>query len=608
MSVADQVAKAPVCPICGSIMVKRNSARGPFWGCGEFPNCRGTRPGDVDTQSKASKTTDYEPILKMKGSDEQEAIFKAMSNGKTHIVVNAGPGTGKSWTMIQGALRLPKDVKARYMAFNKHINKEISGKLAASGCRNVVSSTFHGFGYGILRKRFKNIGDPNENKMTEILEHLSPEPLYAKSQWRKNLNLTNKIVNLIKNYLMDYTDPDFPNEIEDLLDYHGVEFHNGVVYSQSGSANTVGSLPDALNLIPEAMNMCLDSAATNFDYNDMLWLPVVLDLEFDQYDLLITDESQDLNILQHTMALKAGASGRIVVVGDKHQSIYGFRGASTESMEILTDTLRKTAKGVTEFPLTITRRCPKTHVWMAQTLFPEIQPLDDAPMGEILTMKPELASAAMKIGDLVLCRVNKELISEAYKLIRRGVRPSIKGRDIGKGLMTLLDSLMNKCANENKIRTNTYFKESLPISLQVIAAQLDAYRIEEEMKLAPLGEKAAGRIETLRDKCACLMEFITNSTSVEEMRQRINYLFSDDEKSANVVTLGTVHRTKGLEAERVFVLRPDLIPHPASKKDWEMLQEKNLAWVASTRAKFDNATGAPGTIIFCGSIPSIYGA
>ncbi len=34
---------APNCPICGAPMRKRASAKGPFWGCGGYPQCKGTR-------------------------------------------------------------------------------------------------------------------------------------------------------------------------------------------------------------------------------------------------------------------------------------------------------------------------------------------------------------------------------------------------------------------------------------------------------------------------------------------------------------------------------------------------------------------------------------
>jgi four helix bundle suffix protein len=35
---------APDCPLCGEPMRRRRSAKGDFWGCSAFPDCRGSRP------------------------------------------------------------------------------------------------------------------------------------------------------------------------------------------------------------------------------------------------------------------------------------------------------------------------------------------------------------------------------------------------------------------------------------------------------------------------------------------------------------------------------------------------------------------------------------
>ncbi|MEO0017151.1 MAG: hypothetical protein RLZZ522_434 [Verrucomicrobiota bacterium] len=40
---------APTCPGCGLPMRKRNSQRGPFWGCTGYPQCKGTRQIDSVT-------------------------------------------------------------------------------------------------------------------------------------------------------------------------------------------------------------------------------------------------------------------------------------------------------------------------------------------------------------------------------------------------------------------------------------------------------------------------------------------------------------------------------------------------------------------------------
>jgi len=39
-----QAAGAPECPQCGEPMRRRRSARGDFWGCPAYPDCKGTRP------------------------------------------------------------------------------------------------------------------------------------------------------------------------------------------------------------------------------------------------------------------------------------------------------------------------------------------------------------------------------------------------------------------------------------------------------------------------------------------------------------------------------------------------------------------------------------
>jgi ssDNA-binding Zn-finger/Zn-ribbon topoisomerase 1 len=34
---------APSCPVCNFPMARRNGPSGPFWGCHQFPRCKGTR-------------------------------------------------------------------------------------------------------------------------------------------------------------------------------------------------------------------------------------------------------------------------------------------------------------------------------------------------------------------------------------------------------------------------------------------------------------------------------------------------------------------------------------------------------------------------------------
>jgi len=57
-----------------------------------------------------------------------------------------------------------------------------------------------------------------------------------------------------------------------------------------------------------------------------------------------------------------------------------------------------------------------------------------------------------------------------------------------------------------------------------------------------------------------------------------------DQPGRNAVLLSTIHRAKGMEADRVFLLEPLLLPHPRATRTWEKEQEENLRYIALTRA------------------------
>ena len=859
-----------LCPDCQRPMTLRSSQRGQFWGCSFFPSCRGTRKVGEEQKDIPAAGAGYEPMVKMPGSDEQEAIWECLANDTPNIMVDSGPGSGKTWVAVQWCLRASKTQQITIVAFNRHIAKEVNGKLRASKIGNAVGRTYHSLGYGILREHFKTLGDPNESKMKSVFEGLCPPPLFGKGPWRMKLNLAEKLSTMVKNYLIDYRASTFRDEMERLADHHGLDFN--------------GDLDEALALVPAAMDKCKQMASTSIDYDDMIWLPIVLNLKprFSP-SLMITDEVQDLSAAQHDLMFRAGAS-RLMAIGDKrqcqpkgtlvfktgvgyvpietiqvgdqlatywagdlpglhtqgrkvleiasrnydgkmfrikagryqhectpehrclvrmvkkngwavyvckrgeharvgttkslknpaqsvgsrarqehadaawilaifdrredacllenqvaykygipqvifrkiwktktkvhsqnwldafwkgfspnidklktclrdfgrdyqfpfwwkappetggekrgalypfvtqtcnlidgwmrvcttdgkrravknsdwqvvktesfpyhgkvygvkldkrwrgepvyiaqgivtHNSIYGWRGAMTASIDQLTARMEATPRGVKTFPLTLTRRCPKSHVRLAQNLFPNIQALPDAPEGEVLSMTKEKAVEMMTVGDLVVCRVNAELIGVAYALIRRKIRPVIKGKDIGKGLRALIDKLEERAVQ----RLDAIARAQYADELAIIREELGLYGREEAERLLKLEEKGEGRMQNLMDKCACMMEFIANAKTVQEIRENLEALFKDDDES-NAVVLGTIHRTKGLEANRVFVLAPELLPHPMARKQWEREQERNCCWIAATRAKFDR--DHPGTLIFCGPVPAIFG-
>ena len=73
--------------------------------------------------------------------------------------------------------------------------------------------------------------------------------------------------------------------------------------------------------------------------------------------------------------------------------------------------------------------------------------------------------------------------------------------------------------------------------------------------------------------------------NIDELQDIISRLF-DDKESGNSIMLSTVHKAKGLEAENVYIICPELLPFRHKNQQlWEIQQENNLAYVAITRAK-----------------------
>src|ERR1700722_1305373 len=94
------------------------------------------------------------------------------------------------------------------------------------------------------------------------------------------------------------------------------------------------------------------------DFDDMIWIPNVLNLPLNTYDYVFIDEAQDLNIAQINLALNSCAKGgRIISCGDSNQAIYSFRGADSNAVNNIIERCQSKT-----FPLSVTYRCAKSIV------------------------------------------------------------------------------------------------------------------------------------------------------------------------------------------------------------------------------------------------------
>ncbi|MDG3003272.1 UvrD-helicase domain-containing protein [Paludisphaera mucosa] len=485
-------------------------------------------------------------------SPQQADFLDDLVEGDRHILLAARAGSGKSTTCRQGSHALGPRRRSVYCCFNSHVAREFQAGLPPN-CR---AATMHSLGLQMLRDAAggKTVSVDLE-KVDRLVEKRFPRQWDRQPQWA-----TRKLASLCKNLLLDGEDP---GELEDLAAAYEVDL-------------PTGRLDEVLEAVPAVLKECLETPAL-VDFDDMIWLPVKLGLRSAaRTDVLFIDEAQDLNAAQHAMMPGLCPSGRIVVVGDQYQAIYAFRGADAHSLMKLQASLGGSERGLSVRPLTYTRRCPKRVVALARRLVPDLEALDDAPDGEVVEERPEKWFEAVGVGDMVLCRTNAPLVSACYQLLKSGVPAVIRGRDIGKGLTVLVRRLK-------------------PLTVGDLFRAVGDYRAKELDKLSRLRNPASA-VQALEDKCDCLLAICDGASTVQEVLGRIERMFSDV-SDGNVVTLSSIHRAKGLERDRVVVLRPDLLPGPWAKTLEDQAQERNILYVGVTRAR--------SRLTFCGPTPAL---
>jgi len=225
--------------------------------------------------------------------------------------------------------------------------------------------------------------------------------------------------------------------------------------------------------------------------------------------------------------------------------------------------------GCKPLPLSISYRCPKAVVKKAQTWVEHIEFAETAPDGLVVEYPEKWSLSDFRPEDSILCRLTRPLVEVAFMLIRERIPCRVLGRDIGAGLLAL-------------VKKSRIVPESL---LSDFEAWLDSYHEREAKKLSEREETA--KLGLLNDKVETLRVFVDDlppASTVFDLQKSIEALFSDNDKGK--LTLSTVHKSKGLEYPRVFILDAhELMPCPWATRPGDLQQEKNLMYVACTRAQ-----------------------
>lgn len=290
----------------------------------------------------------------------------------------------------------------------------------------------------------------------------------------------------------------------------------------------------------------------------MIWFPFIFNFSIGKYDYVYVDEYQDLNKAQLIMAKNAlnKDTGRLIIFGDKYQSLYSWRMADSSVI----DSLRNEGLAL-ELKLPISYRCPKEVIKLAKQYIPDISCLNSADTGTVNYIgSNELINKVMP-GSFILSRTNAPLIGLCLKFIKLGKKSNILGKDIGNNLAYLVKK-SKKTSVKDFLKWLDLWKE----------AQL--FRLKEQNKSADI----------ILDKYDCLLALSEDSNTCKEILNKITVLFDDNDKK-NVINCGTIHGAKGKETDNVFILNWTLRHSIIDGIESNFNEENNIYYVAITRAK-----------------------
>lgn len=447
--------------------------------------------------------------------------------------------SGKTHTLKELCNRTKEGTSCLFMAFNKSIAEELKTKLPTT----VECNTFHSMGLRTLMKNFRFRMQLEENKCFSLCMELFD---FRKKEYKEKMRYYFALQELWEKIRLSLCEINERNVSALCIEYD-LDYENSMI--------------NDLNKINERWRKdCAkiqDNKSFKMDFPDMLWIPYnfVDEMNFPKYQVVMADEGQDLFTLQKEILQRyIKPRGRFIAVGDSKQLIYNFMGSDLDVFNSI-----KRMSNTICLPLSVTYRCAKKIVEKANEVFPGTECVPTAIEGVIRSGDIFEAES----GDFILCRNNYPLVATFIMLLEKGKKASIMGRDFGESLCRLLDG--------QERLDDLYLLLDDKVS-KLKGKGLSEIAITNNASYVALKEKVS-IIEILYKRFP---------GSFLALKQKIKNIFSDDKTG---IILSTIHKSKGLEAKRVFFLNPELIPSKFAKTPKALYAEDCLKFVAITRAK-----------------------
>lgn len=479
--------------------------------------------------------------MEFQPSAEQLKIIDSFNTESSNLLINAVAGSGKTSTLrlIANQLEIEDQARTLYLTFSKRMVADIKPKLPQS----IEVKTFHSFGYQAIRRRYPGV-EVNVDKYRLLIQD------YLRQNTDDRYNFHGLAVYQIQRFI-EYIrltrfilgDSD-PECLSDILDYLDLEF--------------TGDYGDLAHLVRSVIHTGVRDTET-IDLADQIYFPAIGMASLPRFDLLLCDEVQDLNSCMLSIVERMQKQNtRVVGVGDPLQAIFGFMGADLDSFY----RVQKSLNVSQAHTLSTCYRCFDDVLEYAKQ-YTDIK--GTGKTGKLNRMKDHELYSAVKPGDLILCRKNAPLISVACELMAKRIPAQIEGKDFGKHLTDYA----------TKIERMGYDFDDFEDALdEMIALKIKKSRNPEKKKML---------LDT--KECLLLLVALDDINDFSDLKSFISSLFNEHSENMPItwVRLSSIHKSKGLEADRVFWI---LLDHLAKPEEQDARsQESNLCYVALTRAK-----------------------
>lgn len=257
-------------------------------------------------------------------NDLNDAQREAVTVDDRHALILAGAGSGKTRVLVHRIAWLTEVMgfsayNILAVTFTNKAASEMRGRVEAligNQSQGITMGTFHGIAYRLLRTHYQEAGLPQAFQILDaddqkrVIKRLLKALELDEAQW------PHKQVQAFIN-----------GEKEEGRRPHHIDAgHNPYVrkmvqiYQAYEEQCKRAGLVDFAELLLRAHELWLKN-------------PQVLAHYQNRYRHILVDEFQDTNTLQYAwLRVLAGATGKLFIVGDDDQSIYGWRGAKIENI------------------------------------------------------------------------------------------------------------------------------------------------------------------------------------------------------------------------------------------------------------------------------------